>query len=692
MKLFCKNSVATVFVIFLMLGLAGPMVAQAATLPPMGAAASFSVLAALSMSAAAPGTTVSGDLGLSTNVTSSRTGNWTVNGTEYFGPSSLAATANTAAVGAFNNLAGQGTNGVWSSATPTPGVWTIAADQTFTGTLTLNGGYNDVWVFQIGNDMTFSGSVVLTGNVQPCHVFWQIGRDATIAASSHFVGTLIASRDVTVVSGATVNGRIISLTSSLTTDGNAITGPTCAAAPLSTHLIVIKHVINDNGGLKHAVDFSTTISGVTTAVPTAAGVESPGVDNVLTSVGAYSVDEGAHVGYTKTLSADCSSTIVLGDTKTCTITNDDILALPATSTINVVKTVVNLYGGSKVPANFPLFVNGTPVTSGVTNVFPTSSMYTVTETSDPNYTAAFSGDCDSSGHLSLASGENKICFITNSYNAPSGGGSGSAFVAPVPPLIDVVKVPSPLALPAGPGMVTYSYTLRNIGTVPVTNVTMIDDSCSPVTLVSGDTNSDAKLDVNETWKYTCSATISATHTNTVVATGWANGISATDVANATVVVGAPVVPPLIHVTKIPSPLTLPASGGMVTYTKKVTNPGTVALSNVILTDDKCNPVKYISGDTNGDSKLDPSETWTYTCTTKLTKTTVNTVIATGEANGLTARDFAIATVVVPAAVPKLPNTGLAPEEKNTPWNIAIPVGILVLVSTSLAVVIRKRTI
>lgn len=91
----------------------------------------------------------------------------------------------------------------------------------------------------------------------------------------------------------------------------------------TTHLIVIKHVINDNGGTALANSFSTTIAGVTTTTPTASGVESPGVDNTLTSVGAYTVDEDAHAGYDKILSADCSGTIALGETKTCTITNDD---------------------------------------------------------------------------------------------------------------------------------------------------------------------------------------------------------------------------------------------------------------------------------------------------------------------------------------------------------------------------------
>jgi hypothetical protein len=359
---------------------------------------------------------------------------------------------------------------------------------------------------------------------------------------------------------------------------------------------------------------------------------------------------------------------------------------PSFGTINVVKIVINDNGGTKTIADFPLFVSDVPVVSGITNSFRTpGGVYVVTETTDPNYVKTFSGDCDVEGYVNLIGGDNKFCIITNND-------IGKPIITPpVPPLLDLVKVPSPLALPGGPGLVAYTYTLRNIGTVPVSDITMIGDTCSPIILASGDTNNNDKLEVNETWKYTCSTTLSETHTNNVVATGWANGLSATDIANATVVVGVPIVPPLIHVTKIPTPLTLRAGGGMVTYTKKVTNPGTVALSNVSLTDDKCSVVKYISGDTNKDSKLDTNETWTYTCQEKLTKTTTNTVIATGEANGLTARDLAVATVVVAEATPKLPNTGL-PGTKNTPWNIIIISGIFILLSSSLVLALKKSKI
>lgn len=417
---------------------------------------------------------------------------------------------------------------------------------------------------------------------------------------------------------------------------------------------------------------ATTLAANTTFVGTV-------IDDSGITVGANTTWTGRALAFGGTVTTD-TDTITVPTCTTSTPPPPPPSEGSRVGTINVIKTVINDNGRTQTAADFSLFVNGLPVSSGVTNNYlATAGAYTVTETANPNYIQKFSGDCDSNGQLNLAPGDNKICIVTNDdIGAP-------VVVPPVPPLIELVKVPSPLALPAGPGPVTYTYTLRNIGTVPVSSVTMVGDTCSPISLASGDT--DAELDVNETWIYSCSTTLSSTHTNTVVATGWANGLSAIDIANATVVVGVPVVPPLIHITKIPSPLTLLAGGGMVTYTKRVTNPGTVALSDVSVTDNQCAPMTFISGDTDGDSMLDTTETWIYTCQTNLTKTTVNTAIAEGRANGFTVRDFAVATVVVAAAVPALPSTGIAPIEKNIPWNILILSGIF---TTSVLFAIARR--
>ena len=471
---------------------------------------------------------------------------------------------------------------------------------------------------------------------------------------------------------------------------------------------VVEVIINDNGGTKTATDFLLFVNGESVV---------SGATNTFFAPAAYTVTGTTDSDYTQTFSGDCDANgyldIIPGDSKFCIATSNDIatpVVIPPAQegTINVTKVVINDNGGNKTIADFPLFVNGESVVSGATNTFSAPAAYTVTETINSNYTQIFSGDCDANGHLDIISGDSKFCIVTNNDiavpvipSAYSGSYNTTTNILPVPPLIDMVKVPVPLVLPTGPGPVMYTYTLRNIGTVPVTNVTMVGDTCSPITLISGDTNSDAKLDMNETWLYTCTTTLLATHTNTVVATGWANGISATDIASATVVVGAPIVPPLIHITKIPNPLTLLAGGGAVTYTKTVTNPGTVALSNVLVTDDKCSPVSYISGDTNNDLKLDTTETWIYTCQTNLTSTTTNTAVATGEANGLTARDFAIATVVVaptlfvtPYAnevVPILPNTGLPPKEGSFPWSVAVT-SVILAGLVALYIIRKKQTV
>jgi hypothetical protein len=76
------------------------------------------------------------------------------------------------------------------------------------------------------------------------------------------------------------------------------------------------------------------------------------------------------------------------------------------------------------------------------------------------------------------------------------------------------------------------------------------------------------------------------------------------------------------VEKTPSVDSLPAGGGDVTYTYEVTNSNPdAALHDVTVSDDKCSPVTYVSGDTNTDSKLQSGETWIFTCSMSLSQTT-----------------------------------------------------------------------
>src|SRR5687767_5927895 len=79
------------------------------------------------------------------------------------------------------------------------------------------------------------------------------------------------------------------------------------------------------------------------------------------------------------------------------------------------------------------------------------------------------------------------------------------------PLIGITTIPDPLALPKGPGMVTYRYAVKNfLKEVSLTNVQVTDDKCSNVNFVQGDDNRDGKLDYSETWRYVCTTKLFVT--------------------------------------------------------------------------------------------------------------------------------------------------------------------------------------
>ena len=99
------------------------------------------------------------------------------------------ATANTAEndvtaayLQAMNSAATGTANSDLGGQTFTPGVYAASSSISLTGTVTLSGDANSVFIFQsVGGLNTAPGStVLLTGGVQPCNVFWQVGSSATL--------------------------------------------------------------------------------------------------------------------------------------------------------------------------------------------------------------------------------------------------------------------------------------------------------------------------------------------------------------------------------------------------------------------------------------------------------------------------------------------------------------------------------
>jgi uncharacterized repeat protein (TIGR01451 family) len=92
---------------------------------------------------------------------------------------------------------------------------------------------------------------------------------------------------------------------------------------IPARLTVIKNVINDDGGNAVPSDFTMNVSGTNVSLGTFPGTADPGT-TVTLDAGPYSVDETFAPGYTKTLGADCSGSVAIGESRTCTITNNDV--------------------------------------------------------------------------------------------------------------------------------------------------------------------------------------------------------------------------------------------------------------------------------------------------------------------------------------------------------------------------------
>ncbi len=186
---------------------------------------------------------------------------------------------------------------------------------------------------------------------------------------------------------------------------------TCTITNTNTpaHLIINKVVVNDNGGALTAANFSGTVSGVTASNgQTWTGAST---NLTLTTLGSYSVAENAHPGYDATFSADCTATIALGETKTCTVTNNDQAAH-----LIVTKVVVNDNGGTLTAASFSGTVSGVTTAAGNTWAGASTNLtltkvgnYSVAENAHPGYGATFSTGCTGT----IALGETRTCTVTN---------------------------------------------------------------------------------------------------------------------------------------------------------------------------------------------------------------------------------------------------------------------------------------
>jgi hypothetical protein len=110
--------------------------------------------------------------------------------------------------------------------TLTPGLYKWGTGLLITTDVTLSGGPNDVWIFQVAGrlDQASATRVTLAGGALAKNVFWQVADAVTIGTTAHFEGVVLAKTLVAVNTGASVNGRLLAQTA-VTLQMNAVTQP-----------------------------------------------------------------------------------------------------------------------------------------------------------------------------------------------------------------------------------------------------------------------------------------------------------------------------------------------------------------------------------------------------------------------------------------------------------------------------------
>jgi hypothetical protein len=215
----------------------------------LGAAGNYVILATSGVSTV-PASVITGDVGLSPAATSFLTGfSLTMVGTTsatspqvtgfLYGAdmttptSSILTTAVTNMGTAYTDAAGRPTPdflnlgaGEIGEQTLVPGLYKWTSGVTASTDVTVSGGPNDVWIFQIPGNLLLSPAkkVFLSGGAQASNIFWQVAGAVRIGTTAHFEGIILSQTSITLETGASINGRLLAQTAVIL-DTSTVTAP-----------------------------------------------------------------------------------------------------------------------------------------------------------------------------------------------------------------------------------------------------------------------------------------------------------------------------------------------------------------------------------------------------------------------------------------------------------------------------------
>lgn len=110
--------------------------------------------------------------------------------------------------------------------TLTPGLYKWTSAVVIPTDVTISGGPNDVWIFQVAGTLIMSSAVKITlsGGAQAKNIFWQAAGAVTFGTTSHFEGNILGATGINLQTGATINGRMLAQTA-VTLQMNTVTQP-----------------------------------------------------------------------------------------------------------------------------------------------------------------------------------------------------------------------------------------------------------------------------------------------------------------------------------------------------------------------------------------------------------------------------------------------------------------------------------